>query len=86
MNREVPKTASELRLMQDFPPLPQQRITLANWLEGTPVRWSFMHASELVPSAEAHRGYGAVYELPCREQELNFITFTGINQEKCSQC
>ncbi len=82
MTIEAPKTAAEMQWMQQFPPSPEQRITLANWLEGPPVRWSFMHACELVPSAEAHRGYGPVVELPCREQVLNTIAFTGINQEK----
>ena len=82
MKIDTPKTAAEMQLMHKFPPPPEQRVTLTNWLEGPPVRWSFMHACELVPSAEAHRGYGPVYELPCREQVLNTIAFTGINQEK----
>jgi hypothetical protein len=40
-----------------------------------------MHACELIPSAEAHRGYGPVVELPYREQALNTIQFSGTNQE-----
>ena len=44
MTDEAPKTAIELHLMQEFPPSPEQRVTLANWFEGPPVRWSFMHA------------------------------------------
>jgi CubicO group peptidase (beta-lactamase class C family) len=81
MTDEAPKTAAELHLMQEFPTTPEQRVTLANWFQGPPVRWSFMHACELIPSAEAHRGHGPVVELPYREQALNAIQFSGINQE-----
>ena len=76
MTDEAPKTANELNLMQKFPPPPEQRVTLANWVEGPPVRWSFMHACELIPSAEAHRGHGPVVELPYRELALNAIQFS----------
>lgn len=84
MKIEAPKTAAEMNLMNEFPSPHERRITLANWLEGPPVRWSFMHACELVPSAEAHRGCGPVCELPSQERKLNTITFDGINQEKLS--
>ena len=81
MPDETPKTAMELNLMQEFPSPPEHRVTLANWSEGPPVRWGFMRACELVPSAEAHRGYGPVVELPKREQPLNAIQFSNPNQE-----
>ena len=81
METKKPKTAREMELMQQFPPLSHQKITLDNWLEGPPVRWGFMHACELVPSAEAHRGYGPVYDLPLCERELNTFSFSGVNQE-----
>ena len=81
MKIEPPNTAPEMRLMQQFPPSSEQRVTLDNWLEGPPVRWSFMHACELVPSAEAHRGYGPMFQLQHHEQELDSIPFSGVNQE-----
>jgi CubicO group peptidase (beta-lactamase class C family) len=86
MEIKTPKTAYEMELMHQFPPPSHRKITLANWLEGPPVRWSFMHACELVPSAEAHRGYRPRVELPRHEQELDAILFSGINQEDLTIC
>ena len=86
MEIKTPKTAYEMELMHQFPPPMHRKITLANWLEGPPVRWSFMHACELVPSAEAHRGYRPRAELPRHEQELDAILFSGINQEDLTIC
>ncbi|MCF8070570.1 MAG: beta-lactamase family protein [Desulfobacterales bacterium] len=81
MSEQNPSTAAELNLMQSFPPGPEHRVTLANWSEGPPVRWSFMHACELVPGCEAHRGYGPVYDFPVDEQDINDIRFESVSGE-----
>lgn len=38
-------------MTQQFPPPPDQRVTLANWRTPPFNRWAFNHVSELVPSA-----------------------------------
>ena len=34
MADKIPKTAATLKLMQEFPPKPEHRVTLSNWSEG----------------------------------------------------
>ena len=84
MPEDAPQTASELQLMRDFPPSPTQRITLANWCQGPPVRWSFMRAGELIPSAEAHRGSGPAFEFDRADQNLDTIRFAGYRGQALS--
>jgi CubicO group peptidase (beta-lactamase class C family) len=40
------------RLMQGFPPTPDQQVTLANWRTSPFNRWAFHHVREIVPSAD----------------------------------
>ena len=40
------------RLMHGFPPLPEGRVTLANWRTSPFNRWAFHHVREIVPSAD----------------------------------
>ncbi|MCF8069303.1 MAG: beta-lactamase family protein [Desulfobacterales bacterium] len=84
MLEKKPKTAAEWQLMNEFPPKPENLVTLANFSEGPPVRWSFMHVSELIPCAEAHRGYRPIYEIPVRKQDINHIEFIDIEQKQSS--
>lgn len=41
-----------MKLMQGFPPKPDDRATLANWRTAPYCSWAFHHVREIVPSAE----------------------------------
>jgi hypothetical protein len=60
---EAPATASELGLMQGFPPPADKRITWRNFMEAPQNRWSFQHIRELQPTREIYRGAGPVAAL-----------------------
>ncbi len=47
---ERPQTASELGLMQGFPPTMEQRVTLENALQPPYNRWSLQHVREIAPT------------------------------------
>ena len=69
--KTAPPTATELNLMQDSPPRPEQLVTTANWQMGDPVRWSFKNIPQLLPCATAHRGRGPVTTLAPADTPLN---------------
>ena len=37
--------------MQEFPPKPEDQVTLANWRTGPYNRWAFHHVREIIPTA-----------------------------------
>ena len=47
----IDSTEDWARLMQDFPPLPEHQVLLANWREPGIARWSFNHLRQLLPTA-----------------------------------
>ncbi len=51
------------RMMQGFPPPPDQRVTFENFMSSPYNRWSFLHMRELQPSREIYRGAGPVQPL-----------------------
>jgi CubicO group peptidase (beta-lactamase class C family) len=72
MNRhEAPKT----RLMDGFPPAPQNQVTLANWQDPPFNRWSFRNVRNLLPSANIWRGDGPPAALPAAPRDLGAVAF-----------
>jgi CubicO group peptidase (beta-lactamase class C family) len=51
-------------MMNGHPPLPQEQVTVANWLEAPYNRWSFWHVRELFPTQLVSRGSLPVRPLP----------------------
>ncbi len=50
-------------IMQGFPPLDENRATLANWRQQPFSSWAFHHVREIVPSAEIRNDPGDVWTL-----------------------
>ncbi|MBN33397.1 MAG: serine hydrolase [Rhodospirillaceae bacterium] len=63
-------------LMQTFPPIGDDAVTLENWRTPPHNRWAYQHVSELVPSAQIWRGSGPVWELPRASLDLSDISYT----------
>jgi CubicO group peptidase (beta-lactamase class C family) len=68
-------------VMTGFPPVGDK---LVRWVDGTHLkfphtRWSFSHIRELFPTADIHRGTGAVYVLPRAEQNLDDVRYTDMD-------
>ena len=61
---------------------PERRVSLANWTEGAPVRWSFQHACQMVPAAEIHRGYGKPSVFKESRLDLNGLSFTSYQDQE----
>ena len=74
-----PATAADLGLMLGSPPDPSRLVTVANWQEGPMNRWSFQHASELVPSAVVSRGSTPVLPLVEAPEELDGLVLDGVS-------
>jgi 6-aminohexanoate-oligomer exohydrolase len=68
-----PATAADLGLMLGSPPDPARLVTAASWQEGPMNRWSFQHATELVPSAVVSRGDGPILPLGEAPEDLDGI-------------
>ena len=60
----TPATASELGLMQGFPPPPDKLVTKSNWMQPPYNRWSLQHLREVLPTRLVSRGNGPVSALP----------------------
>ena len=60
-------------LMQEFPPPPNDRVTLANWQDQPFNQWSFSHMRELVPTQIISRGTTASAPLPTSLQEVGKV-------------
>ena len=60
---EAPASASELGLMQGFPPPADKRVTRRNFMGAPQNRWSLQRIRELQPTREIYRGTGPVAAL-----------------------
>ena len=70
-----PQTASELGLMQGFPPLPDKLVTHENQLYGPYNRWSFQHELQLNHTVDVWRGAGPVAPLEKALLDLSQVTY-----------
>jgi CubicO group peptidase (beta-lactamase class C family) len=64
-----------VQLMQGFPPLPEQQVSLANWLRPPFNRWSFQHVREILPTACIHRAEAPATALRRSDRALDRIAF-----------
>ncbi len=64
------------RLMQDFPPLPEHQVLLANWREPGVARWSFNHLRQLLPTAPIAAA-ATPRPLPAARMALDDLAFHG---------
>lgn len=55
---DAPKTWQELGLMRGFPPAPDKRVTLENWMAPPFNRYGFQHTRQLVPTSPFVRNRG----------------------------
>lgn len=60
-------------VMIGFPPPPEARVTLENWQSPPWNRWSFLHARELLRSANVSRGAGPAWVLPEEAADLHQV-------------
>lgn len=67
------------RVMEGFPPSPENQITHANWQEAAFLRWSLMHRSEQVGTVPIWRGDGPVSPLPERGEDLDALIVPGLD-------
>jgi CubicO group peptidase (beta-lactamase class C family) len=67
----APSTASELDLMQGFPPPADKQITRRNFMDAPQNRWAFQRIRELQPTREIYRGAGPVAELAFKSVALD---------------
>ena len=71
--RENAAAAADSELMTGFPPVPEARVTLANWQDPPFNRWAFKHMRELIPShliAADRTGQGGPSPLPAAHVPL----------------
>lgn len=71
--QEMPKTASELGIMQGSPP--QRTIDISKWDKGPDNRWAFQHISEIIPVANISRGSGPAASLRVTPKDLSGLKF-----------
>ncbi len=79
-NRQSPKTAREIGIMQGFPPPPEKRPTLDNWDLPPFNRWSFQNMRRLFPTVEVRAGTAAprrFAEAPQDVSDIRFDAFDG---------
>lgn len=60
--------------MNNFPPLPEAQVTLANWRTPPFNKWGFQHVREIVPSVDIHSDPENVMPLPLEPVELHGLT------------
>ncbi|MDN5858001.1 MAG: beta-lactamase family protein [Pseudonocardia sp.] len=60
-------------LMEGFPPLPEARVTLANWQLPPFNRWAFSHLREIVPTQRISHGTGDSMALPADPRPLDEV-------------
>lgn len=72
---EKPKTASELGLMQGFPPATDKLVTHENQLLGPYNRWSFQNELPLNRTVDVWRGEGGVAALDRDLMDLSQVTY-----------
>lgn len=76
----IPK--GEHSLMQGFPPLPNERVTRANWTAPPFSQWGFRHASRLLPTATVFAGEVEPSSLPEHLVDLDDFRFLSICGEQ----
>ncbi|MYM56324.1 serine hydrolase domain-containing protein [Thalassovita mangrovi] len=74
-NRQSPKTAREIGIMQGFPPPPEKRPSLDNWDLAPFNRWSFQNMRRLFPTVEVRAGTDAPRRFAETGQDLSDIRF-----------
>jgi CubicO group peptidase (beta-lactamase class C family) len=67
--------------MHGFPPPEDKLVTLANLQDAPYNRWSFLHISNVMPTAQISRGSGPVTKLPRMRREVGNVTFTNTTGE-----
>ncbi len=68
-----PVAASEL--MQGLPPAGDRVVGVHNWSTAPHLRWGFLHAREVVPTARIERGAGPVVALEADLKDTDAISF-----------
>ncbi len=71
---ESNQTAADLGLMEGFPPAPEKRVTLRNFMEAPYNRWGLQHIREFQPTREVYRGEGQVAPLTVDKLDLGSIS------------
>jgi CubicO group peptidase (beta-lactamase class C family) len=74
-DQQKPQTASDLRLMSGFPPLPDQLVTHEKQLYGPYNRWSFQNELKLNRTADVWRGDGPVAHFDYAPFDINQVTY-----------
>ncbi len=77
MAQEIPKTATEMGIMQGSPP--QRAIDIAEWDKGPDNRWAFQHISEIIPVANISRGSGLPTSLRRAPKDLSGLQFQALD-------
>ncbi|MGA8165090.1 MAG: serine hydrolase [Waddliaceae bacterium] len=62
--------------MEGFPPPPDQRVTVKNWLQPPYNRWSFQHVRRLSPTAEISNGKKSPAPLETEENDILSFSFS----------
>lgn len=58
-------------LMQEFPPLPHNQVTLENWRNAPFSSWAFSHVREIIPTADISNNPADVWQLKSDLQDLS---------------
>ncbi|MEW5620804.1 serine hydrolase [Pseudomonas putida] len=69
------------KLMNGFPPLTEEQVTLSNWRSAPYIQWSFTHVREIVPSADipgACRNSKPLEQVPSDVESVR-IPFKGVD-------
>jgi CubicO group peptidase (beta-lactamase class C family) len=64
-------------LMTEFPPAPEDQVSLANWREAPFNRWSFRHVREIIPTADIAHDPHRVRPLPIGLVDTDKIRIRG---------
>jgi len=69
--QELEPTASELRLMQGFPPAKEKRVDATNWTIYPFNRWGFQNVQRFQPTAMLDNGIGGIVPWQSDQQNLD---------------
>jgi CubicO group peptidase (beta-lactamase class C family) len=79
LRKALPPSAADLGLMQGMPPLPEKRVTWANWIAAPYNRWGFQHVGQIRPALTVAAGPGAVQPLPASPAALEEFRFDSVS-------
>ncbi|MBT3791170.1 MAG: serine hydrolase [Alphaproteobacteria bacterium] len=66
--------------MHEFPPKPDDQVTLANWRTAPFNQWAFQHVREVIPSADIANDPAGVREFPANPVDLSGLPLTNEGQ------